>query len=107
MKLLYVESRNAWLSDTKNGKGVGVVFIDVTKAFDLLNHDISIQRLKFYVLNESAVSFFKSYLSNRKQSVSLNGGGGEEAEEENSNLHIIIDVIICYLKLYFRFWTEF
>ena len=69
---------NARLSHINNGKAVGVVFIHLTKAFDLINHDILLQKLKLYGLNEPAISFFfffffKSYLSNRTQSVSLNG----------------------------------
>ena len=51
-----------------------MIFIDPTKAFDLINHGILLQTLKLYGLSESAASFrFKSYLSNRTQSVSLNG----------------------------------
>ena len=49
------------------------VFIDLEKAFDTVNHKIFLSKLKHYGIRGIANKWFSSYLSNRHQSVSLNG----------------------------------
>ena len=49
------------------------VFIDLEKAFDTVNHKILIHKLDHYGIRENSLSWIKSYLSNRKQLVNLNG----------------------------------
>eukprot|EP00745_Piridium_sociabile_P029687 TRINITY_DN4898_c0_g1_i1.p1 TRINITY_DN4898_c0_g1~~TRINITY_DN4898_c0_g1_i1.p1 ORF type:complete len:636 (-),score=29.15 TRINITY_DN4898_c0_g1_i1:175-2046(-) len=64
---------DSWLRDINNSKAVGVVFIDLTKAFDLINHDILIEKLKIYGFDNNCLLFFRSYLHNRTQSVYSRG----------------------------------
>ena len=45
------------------------VFMDLSKAFDTLNHRILLQKLSFYGIKDSALSWFDSYLHHRSQYV--------------------------------------
>lgn len=56
----------------KGRKTVGI-FLDLSKAFDSLNHTILLKKLALYGLSDSGISLMESYLSNRYQYVELNG----------------------------------
>ena len=44
-----------------------MIIIDVSKAFDTLNHNLLVAKLKAYGLNLDAASVIKRYLTNRYQ----------------------------------------
>ena len=49
------------------------VFIDFQKAFDTVDHEILLKKLSHYGICGTALSLFRSYLTDRKQFVSLGG----------------------------------
>ncbi|KAK3099494.1 hypothetical protein FSP39_005280 [Pinctada imbricata] len=60
-----------WLSEIDNGNLTGTVYLDFSKAFDLVNHDILLQKLQMYQFDDSSLNLLKSYLKNRCQEVRL------------------------------------
>ena len=48
-----------------------MVQLDLSKAFDLVNHSLLIQKLKLYRCDNSSIKWFLSYLSNRTQRVTI------------------------------------
>ena len=48
------------------------IFMDLSKAFDKSNHDILIAKLGAYGLETDALRCMKSYLTSRKQRVTVN-----------------------------------
>ena len=62
-----------WITSINNHNKVGAIFLDLTKAFDLINHSLLIEKLKLYQMNTSALNWFESYLTNRTQRVVVSG----------------------------------
>ena len=46
-------------------------FMDLSKAFDILDHANLLDQLRHYSINRTSLDWFRSYLSNRKQYVEI------------------------------------
>ena len=64
---------NSWLEAINNHEVVGAVFLDLRKAFDLVDHNLLTGKLAHYFQDVDSVRFFGSYLSNRSQKTYING----------------------------------
>ena len=62
----------SWKAKLNNGSKVGVIIMDLSKAFDSLNHDLLLAKLEAYGLDNDAVSFMRSYQTNRLQRCKIN-----------------------------------
>ena len=65
---------NNWVLEAMDRKELtGLLFVDISKAFDSINHKILLGKLEHIGLSESSLKWFKSYLADRRQCVCING----------------------------------
>ena len=72
-ELAGLELTNRILKDIDEKNVSLAVFMDLSKAFDILNHHILLNKLNHYGITGTALRWFSSYLTERKQYVEING----------------------------------
>ena len=68
-----------WKTAVDNGECVSALFLDLSKAFDTINHDLLLAKLKAYRFSPNALKLMHSYLNNRKQQVQINNKFSSES----------------------------
>ena len=68
-----LEATNEWLWNIDNNLLNGVIFLDLKKAFDTMDHAILLGKLKLYGVSSQSLNWFRSYLSDRKQLTFIDG----------------------------------
>ena len=64
---------NELISSLEKDESVICIFLDFSKAFDTVDHAILLCKLEHYGIRGNALSWFKSYLTDRGQFVTFNG----------------------------------
>ena len=72
-ELATMEMTDRILLDIDNKKLPISVFLDLSKAFDTLDHDILLQKLQYYGVSDIPLRWLNSYLTERQQYVDFNG----------------------------------
>ena len=62
-----------WSDNMDKGRLTGVVFLDIRKAFDSVDHSILLEKVQFYGVADRELMWFKSYLTARQQQCLVNG----------------------------------
>ncbi len=66
-----------WSTNMIKGDLTGLILLDLHKAFDMVNHDLLLRKLKQYRVSVNALCWFTSYLTDRKQYVQVNQNKSE------------------------------
>lgn len=61
-----------WLQALNDGQLIGVIMVDFRKAFDMVDHAVLLKKLAIYKCSDATLQWFKSYLCERKQIVTIN-----------------------------------
>ena len=62
-----------WKKQSGKGEKVGVIFMDLSKAFDTINHNLLLAKLKTYGFSNQALRLLQSCLCKRFQRSIING----------------------------------
>lgn len=72
-ELAALEMTDRVSQDLDKGELPLAIYLDLSKAFDTLDHEILLSKLRYYGINGTALSWFSSYLQNRSQYVYFDG----------------------------------
>ena len=68
-----LEATNEWAYNIDHGNVNAVMFLDLKKAFDTVDHEILLGKLNAYGISGMAGNWFRPYLSERQQTCVING----------------------------------
>ena len=67
-----------WKNVLDKGEYACVLFMDLSKAFDTINHDLLLAKLRAYGFSNNALNLMCSYLKNTKQRTQINNNFSSE-----------------------------
>ena len=68
-----IQMYDNWVQAVDRGELVGVCMLDMSAAFDVVDHDLLIKKLKLYGFDENSLKWMRNYLSGRSQAVYIDG----------------------------------
>ena len=68
------------LEELEKSNNVDVIYLDFAKAFDKVDHGMLLNKLKKIKINDEIGVWIHNFLSNRQQSIVVNGTTSSEAQ---------------------------
>ena len=68
-----IQMYDTWVQAVDKGELSGVCMLDMSAAFDVVDHGILLDKLKLYGFDEKSVKWMTNYLSGRTQAVCIDG----------------------------------
>ena len=68
-----IEMYDKWVEAVDKGEYCGACFLDLSAAFDIVDHSLLVEKMKLYGFNENSLTWVTSYLTERSQRVYLDG----------------------------------
>ena len=66
-----IQLQDIWLSAAENKMFTAALLLDLSAAFDIVDHQIFLEKLQKYKLSPQSIEWFSSYLSRRSQAVQV------------------------------------
>lgn len=101
--------QNYLIENKMAGKTTGMLLWDLSAAFDTLDHEIFLEKIKIYGFDEMSAQWFASFLSNRHQKVKIgNSESGQERLHWGSPQGAILSPLIFTIYMAdVELWMEF
>ena len=68
-----IQMCDVWLESVGEGELTGACLLDMSAAFDIVNHSLLIRKLELYGFESNIIEWFQSYLADRTQCVCIDG----------------------------------
>ena len=68
-----IQMYDVWLQSLEAKQLAGVCFLDMSAAFDIVDHSLLVKKLKLYGCEENCTNWIQSYLCDRSHCVSIDG----------------------------------
>ena len=68
-----IQMYDTWVQAVDRGELVGVCMLDMSAAFDVVDHDILLRKLKLYGFDDQSYNWMRDYLTGRTQAVYIDG----------------------------------
>ena len=69
---LLLKMIETWQKHLDKGEQIGVILMDLSKAFDTINHSLLLAKLDGYGFSRTPLKLMQNHLCNRQQRISMN-----------------------------------